>query len=91
MITIRQRAEVVNQVDNSEDEFQASGSQNDLSRSLLKADVARASVPRSVSSNPDYDAYVYVSDYKANRGTATSLKYTTRNSSENWERQSELV
>ena len=78
LVTIRKRAELANEVDKLGNEFQASGSQNDLKRSLLPADTDRASVHRTISplatSNPDYIAYVYDTDYQVKMATTSYLE-----------------
>ena len=90
--TIRQSAEVAE--DKLGDEFQSSGSQNDLKRSLLSADAAdNMSLDRDDSSSsicPDYVAYVYEDKYTGKMATRSNLECVKRvNVME--ERKSQLV
>lgn len=95
LVTIRKRAEFANEVDKVGNGFQASGSQNDLKRSLLPTNLDSASLSRSISpmqtSNPDYIAYVYDSDYQVKMATTSYLE-CARQSAKNYDdRSSALV
>ena len=95
LVTIRKRAEFANEVDKVGNGFQASGSQNDLKRSLLPTNLDSASLSRSISpmqtSNIDYIAYVYDSDYQV-KMASTSYLECARQSAKNYDdRSSALV